>query len=265
MRKQVTPRPFSAVIRLLLIFSMLANLNACTNTGRRDSPAIPRFDSVSIVNKGATDELKARFGAAPKVSDTNADAGVLAGASAGAALGAHTSLVCVGFVYMCALGAVPFGALIGAISGGLADHAVDSQKGLSEEQLLVLDKLFAQVVQQRTIHLEVESSLKRHIPADRLMDTSEADALLQFRLYDVRFAKTSPRKFALTLKTVMLFDWNRDRRRASSTHKIYEHTSPALRMEDWIQDQGVTLNKAFDACIKGLTEKMNADIQFDRR
>jgi hypothetical protein len=262
MRKQVIVRLLSAVLRSLLIISMLANLNACTNAVRQDSPPIPKFASVAIVNKGTTNELKARFGVAPE--DSSTDTGVLAGAGTGAMVAAHSSLACVGFVFICALGAVPVGALIGAVSGGLADHAIDSQKELSKEQLLVLDDLFAQIVQQRTIHHDIENSLKRHIPVGRLMDISEADTLLQFRLYDVRFSKTSLRKYALTLKTVMLIDWNRNSGQTSSTHRIYEHTSHSLQMEDWVQDHGKTLNLAFDACIEGLTEKMIEDIQFEK-
>ncbi len=262
MRTQVITRLFSALLRSLLIISMLANLNACTNAAHQKSPPIPKFDSVAIVNKGTTDELKARFGVAPE--DSSIDAGVIAGAGTGAAVGAHASLVCIGFIFLCALATVPVGALIGAVSGGLADHAVDSQKELSKEHLVVLDDLFAQIVQQRTIHQDIESSLKRHIPVERLMDISEADTLLQFRLYDVRFSKTSLRKYALTLKTVMLIDWNRNSRQTSSTHRVYEHTSRSLQMEDWVQDQGKTLNLAFDTCIEGLTEKMIEDIQFEK-
>ena len=262
MRKQVIVRLFSAVLRSLLIISMLANLNACTNSVRQDSPPIPKFESIAIVNKGITNELKARFGVDP--DDSSIDAGVLAGAGTGAVVGAHASLGCLWFVYLCALTLVPFGAVVGAAGGGLADLAVDSQKKLSKNQLLVLDDLFGQITQQRTIHLEIENSLKRHLPPERLMDTSEADTLLQFRLYDVRFSKTSLRKYALTLKTVMLFKWNRNSHQTSSTHKIYEHTSRSLQMEDWVQDDGKTLNLAFDACIEGLTEKMIEDIQFEK-
>ena len=262
MRKQVIVRLFSAVLRSLLIISMLANLNACTNGVHQESPPIPKFDSVAILNMGATDELKVRFGVAPKGSSI--DTGVIAGAGTGAAVAAHASLACLGFVFLCALGAVPAGALIGAVSGGLADHAVDSQKESSKEQLLVLDDLFVQIVQQRTIHQEIESSLTRDIPVLRLMDISEADTLLVFRLYDVRFSKTSLRKYALTLKTVMLIDWNRNSGQTSSTHRIYEHTSHSLQMEEWVQDHGKTLNLAFDACIEGLTEKMIEDIQFEK-
>ena len=161
---------------------------------------------------------------------------------------------------------MPFGAMVGGISGGLADHAVDTQKELSSEQLLVLDDLFVQIAQQRTIHQEIEKNLKQNIPVERLMDISEADALLQFRLYDVRFSKTSARKYALTLKTVMLIEWNRNNNshQTSSTHRIYEYTSRPLRMEDWVQDRGKTLNLAFDTCIEGLTEKMIEDIQLER-
>ena len=262
MRKQVIVRLFSAVLRLLLIISMLPNLNACINAARQDSPPIPKFDSVAVVNKGATDELKTRFGVAPENSGT--ETGVLAGAGTGAAIGVHTSLACGPYFFLCALATVPVGSLVGALGGGLADQTIDSQKELSKEQLLVLDDLFAKIVQQRTIHQEIESSLKRHIPMERLMEISEADTLLQYRLYDVRFSKTSLRKYALTLKTVMLIEWNRNSGQTSSTHKIYEHTSDSLQMEDWVQDHGKTLNLAFDACIEGLTKKMIEDIQFEK-
>lgn len=262
MRKPVNVRSYSTVLHSLLIICILVNSNACRHTVHQDSPPIPTFDSVAIVNKGTTDELKARFGVAPK--DSGTDEGVLAGASTGAVVGAKASLACLGFVYLCALALVPFGATIGAVGGGLADHVVDSQKDLSKKQLLVLDNLFGQIAQQRTIHLEIENSLKRQIPPERLVDIAEADTLLQFRLYDIRFTPASFGKYALTLKTVMLIKWNRTGRQTSSTHKIYEHTSRSLSMEDWVQDDGKTLNLTFDACIEGLTEKMMMDIQFKK-
>ena len=93
------------------------------------------------------------------------------------------------------------------------------------------------------------------------MSIPQADALIQFRLYDVRFSVTSRSKYALTLKTVMLIEWDRDLRPSSSNHKIYEHTSQALSLEDWVRDEGKALNRALDTCIAGLTGKMTADIQ----
>jgi len=262
MRKQVIVSSYLAVLRSLLIICMLANLYSCTHSVHQDSPPIPKFESVAIVNKGITNELKARFGVASE--DSGTDSGALAGAGTGAVVGAQTSLVCLGFVYLCALALVPFGAMIGAVGGGLADHAVDSQKKLSNKQLLVLDNLFARIAQQRTIHLEIENSLKRHIPTERILEISEADTLLQFRLYDVRFSKASLRKYALTLKIVMLIRWNRNKGQSASTHKIYEFTSRRLPMEDWVQDEGKNLNLAFDACIEGLAVKMIRDIQFEK-
>ena len=254
-------RLFTVPARSLLIVAMLVNVNACSNGVRQDSPPIPKFESVAIVNKGATNELKARFGANPE--DSSTDAGALAGAGTGAMVGAHASLSCLGFVYLCALATVPVGAMIGAVAGGVTDYAVDSQDVPPREQLVVLDSLFAQILQQRSINQEIERSLVRHVPAERLKEISEADTLLQFRLYDVRFSKTSRRKYALTLKTVMLIDWNRNSPPIASTHKTYEHTSYSLQIEDWVQDGGKALNLAFDACISGLAEKMAEDIQFE--
>ena len=260
MRKQVIVRSFSAVLRSLLIIPMLANLNACTYAVRRDSPPIPKFDSVAIVNKGTTNELKARFGVAPEDSSSEVDAG--AGALAGAATGARVAEGCGPYFFPCALYTVSVGTMIGAIAGGLTDWAANSQKEPSNKQLLVVDKLFAEIAHQRTIHLEIENSLKRQIPPERLVDIAEADTLLQFRLYDVRFTIASSGKYALTLKTVMLIKWNRNGRQTASTNKIYEYTSRSLPMEDWVHDDGKTLNLAFNACIDGLTEKMIKDIQF---
>ena len=138
--------------------------------------------------------------------------------------------------------------------GAAVDAGVQNTQLPPNEQLLLLDKQFVDISQQRRIHLDIEDSSKRQIPPDRQEDISQADALL-------RFAEASKRKYALTLKTVMLFSWNRDMRQSSSTHRIYEHTSQALPMENWVQDEGKTLNHAFDACIAGLTEKMTSDIQ----
>lgn len=175
---------------------------------------------------------------------------------------AEVSLENCSFGFGCTVFAVPVGAIIGAISGGLSAIAADSQNDLSKDQLLVLDSLFGQILQQRRINEDIENSLMRRFPAERLRGIPEADTLLQYRLYDVRFAKSSSKKYALTLKTVMLFSWNRHNAQAVSTHRTYEHSSQSLKMEDWVQDDGETLNLAFDSCIEGIAEKMIADIQF---
>lgn len=242
----------------LLVATLLASLNACTHAKHQDSLAIPKFQSVAIVNKGVSDELKARFGVPQE--DSGSDAGALEGAGTGAMFGAHASKLCMEFTILCALATVPAGALIGAVGGGLT---ADSQNKLSEDQLLDLEYLFAQILQQRTINQDIESSLFQHVPAGRLKKALEADTLLQFRLYDVRFSNTTKDKFALTLKTVMLIKWGRNSPRAMSTHRTYEQTSHSLQLEDWIKDDGDTLNLAFDTCIEGLTKKMLEDIQFE--
>ena len=258
MRKQAKARAFSAVLRMFLTLSLFTNLNACTLAGRNKPPPIPQFKSVAIVNKGVTDEMKARFGVA------NPDSNIGAGAATGAVLaGAGTALICGPFIFLCAISTVTFAAA-GAVGGGLAGAAADAAITYTppNEQLLLLDNQFVEISQSRTIHQEIEESLTRQIPPERVKDNLETAALLQFRLYDVRFSKTSGSKYALTLKTVMLFKWNRDTSQPSSTHRIYEQTSQALPLEAWVEDEGETLNQAFDTCIAGLTEKMAADIQF---
>ena len=258
MRKQVIARSFSAVLRMFLAISVLVNLNACSHAGRNNPSQIPQFESVAIVNKGVTDELKVRFGVADQ------DSSIGAGAATGAVLaGAGTAVICGPFIFLCAISTVTFAAA-GAIGGGLAGAAADSQKTHTPptEQLLLLDNQFVEISQSRTIHQEIEVSLMRKIPPERVKDNSEAAAILQFRLYDVRFSRTSGSKYALTLKSVMLFKWNRDTSQPSSTHRTYGQTSQALPLDNWVEDEGKTLNLAFDSCIAGLTKKMAEDIQF---
>jgi hypothetical protein len=255
-KMQVMTIPFSRVFGSLLALSTLTLLSACSNAQIRQSYPIPKFQTVAIVNKGVDGELKTRFGAASEESY------VEAGAATGAVLaGAGAALACGPFVYLCAMAVVSF-AGAGAVGGGLAGAAADSLQDLQYDQLFSLDSQFAGILHQRTINLEVENSLMNRIPPMRIRDIPAATALLQFRLYDVRFAKASSGKYALSLKTVMLFKWDRDQRRPTSTSRIYEHTSSALPMEHWVRDEGKTLNQAFDDCIEGLTRKMAEDIQF---
>lgn len=254
------------IMRYLLIITLLGSLAACTSTARDESPVIPQFESIAIVNMGVSDDLKARFGFVPE--DSTTDSGALAGGSAGALAGAGAGALigCVGFPYICAMvtaASATYGAMVGAAGGGLAAYAADSQKKLSYEQLLVLDNLFAQTLQHRSINQDIEHSLMQQVPAEKLTAIEGASTLLQYRLYDVRFAMTSSKKYALTLKTVMLFNWNRNSPKTVSTHRTYEHSSQSLAMEDWVQDDGQTLNAAFDDCIEGVTDKMLADIQFE--
>ena len=85
---QTSPNPSGAWGRLIfiLIISLLLLSTACTSTGPERSPPMPLFDSVAIESKGATGDLKARFGLAPE--DRIAEESTLAGAGAGAAAGA---------------------------------------------------------------------------------------------------------------------------------------------------------------------------------
>jgi len=221
---------------------------------------MPVFKSVAIVSKGATSDLRARFGVAPEdiVSADSADFGWGAGALAGAGL----AVACGPFVFLCATATVPIGALVGAVGGGLAGTASDSHKMPPQEQLLVLDKLFADIYQRRTIHMEIRDTLEKQIPPDRLADISVADALIQLNLSDVRFTRTFSGKYAWTLKSVMVVTWNRNTHRPRHSYKIYNYTSDSLPLDDWVQNDGEILNQALDACVEGMVEQMAGDIWF---
>ena len=76
---------------------------------------------------------------------------------------------------------------------------------------LLLDGLFAEIYEQRTLHMEIRDALEKQIPTDRLADTSVAEALVQLRLSDVRFTRTPSGKYEWILKSVMVVTWNRNK------------------------------------------------------
>jgi hypothetical protein len=221
---------------------------------------MPMFESVAIVSKGATSDLKARFGVPPedKISQESA----VAGAGAGAVAGAGWAMACGPYFFICAMATVPVGALVGATAGGLAGAASDSHKMPPQEQLLVLDNLFVDIYEQRSIHMEIRDTLEKQIPPDRLADTSVTDALIQLNLSDVRFTRTLTGKYAWTLKSVMVVTWNRNTPRPRHSYKIYDYTSRSLPLDDWVQNDGEILNQALDACVEGMVEQMAGDIRF---
>lgn len=251
------------MLRWCLIFILLLGQNACLQNRAREPGSIPKFASVAVLNKGATDELRKRF--TTPYEGSSVDAGTVAGfaAGAGAAVAAQASLACTYLVFICAMVLVPAGAVAGAIGGSVADAADDPMKGLSTEQILALERQFARISKERTISADIERSLKSRIPPERVTDVSEADSLLQFRLYDIRFTKESFRKYALTLKSVALFKWDRNGPRPSSTHRTYAYTSRAITIGDWVEDDGTTMDQAFDDCIDGLVDEMLEDIRFE--
>lgn len=235
---------------------------ACTYAVPPGSPPLPAFESVVIVSDGPTGELKARFGVTSDNSSTGTGAGV--GAGAGAVAGAGAAFACGPFVILCATLTVPTGALVGVIGGSLAGAAVDSQKKPSEDDLLTLDTMFVELAQQRTIHEEIRESLLKMLPANRQVSVKQADAVLKLNLSDVRFVQNADGEYALTLKSILNAEWNRDMRHIRNGKRMYEYASRPLPLEDWIADQGRTLNLAFDACVNGLAEQMADDISFTK-
>ena len=259
---QASRDPSGAWSRLTftLIVSLLLLSTACTSTGPERSPPIPLLGSVAIESMGATRDLKARFGVAP--GDRIAEESMLAGAGTGAAAGAGWALVCGPYFFLCAMATVPAGTLVGATTGGLAGAVSDAHKMPPEEQLLTLDKLFADIYQQRTLHMEIRDALEKQIPTDRLADTSVAEALVQLRLSDIRFTRTPSGKYEWILKSIMVVAWNRNKGHTRHSYKIYDYTSRSLPLDDWLQNDGEMLNHGLDDSVEGLAEQMANDIRF---
>jgi hypothetical protein len=243
-----------------LTISLLLLSNACTSTAPERSTAMPLVDSVAIESKGATRDLKARFGAAPK--DKFSDENALVGAGAGAAAAAGWAAACGPWFFICALAVVPAGALVGGLAGGLAETASDAHKTPPDEQLMALDQLFAEIYQQHTLHMEIRDSLEQQIPPDRLADASVSEALVELNLSDVRFTRTFSGKYEWTLKSVMVVTWNRNTRQTRHSYKIYDYASQALTVDDCIKNDGEMLNTALDESVEGMAEQMADDIRF---
>ena len=256
------PGPSGAWSRLTftLIVSLLLLSTACTSTGPERSPPIPLLDSVAIESKGVTRELKARFGVTRE--DTIAQESAVVGAGAGAAAGAAWAVVCGPLFFVCAMATVPVGAVVGGTAGGLAGMASDAHQTPPDKQLLLLDGLFAEIYEQRTLHMEIRDALEKQIPTDRLADTSVAEALVQTRLSDVRFTRTPSGKYEWILKSVMVVTWNRNKSQTRYSYKIYDYTSRSLPLDDWLQNDGEMLNQGLDDSVEGMAEQMANDIRF---
>ncbi len=245
---------------LLSILPVLMAASACTFGVPIEPLPLPEFGSVAIMSEGPTDELKARFGVTADNSSTGV--GVAAGAGVGSLAAVGVSLACGPFALLCALATVPTGAMVGGIGGGAVGAAVDTQKKPPEEQLLILDNLFVELSEQRTIHLEIRDKLEQQFPPDRLADKTSADALLKLSLSDVRFTISADDEYTLTMKANLRAQWNRSMRRVRNDHRIYKSASRTLPLDDWLYDDGETLNMAFDACVDELVEQMADDIHF---
>lgn len=251
-----------ACLRFMPILFFVTVSNACTYSSSRNPPPLPVFESVAIESLGVTDELKARFAVAPGHSSEGSLVPAGTGAGAGMLAGAGTALACGPFVLLCATLTVPIGGMVGAAGGSVAGITTQTQKSPPKEQLLVLDRLFVEISQQRTIHMEIRDTLEQEIPPDRLVDKPEADALLQLNLSDARFTRTFSGKYALTLKSILVAHWNRKSRQTRYSHKIYQYTSQSLSLDDWVQNDGKLLKQAFDDSVEGLVEQMVEDIRF---
>jgi len=231
---------------------------------------MPKFETVVIVSKGPTDELKARFSTAFANADSVVGVGV--GAGAGALAGLGVSVGCGPLVVLCALVLVPVVAAAGAVSGGMADAGTDKlkkdwlesewSKSTSRDWMIELDGLFGDVFEQRMLDAEIRDALAGKIPPDRLTDSSTAEGLLQISLFDVQFTQISNGKFTLTLKSLLIAQWNRSNRHLDNGRRLYRYTTPALSLEDWVENDGAVLNRAFDDCVASLGEQIAADIRF---
>jgi hypothetical protein len=237
-----------------LIILSISFSASCTHAVPPETPPLPRFKSVAILSKGPAEELKARFGSVNEASKAGRGGEADGGALYPIIYGPEALA---GFLIM-----IPIAALVSAVSHGIEDSAADSLTEPEREQLVVLEKLFGDVVEQRTLDVEIRDALVPRIPPDRLVDTASAEALLQLSLFDVQFTQTSSGKYTLTLKALLIAQWLQRTQHLDHGRRLYRHTTPALSLKDWVKDDGQILNQAFDDCVASLGDQIAADIQF---
>jgi hypothetical protein len=117
-------------LRNVPLISLIVVFSACTYAVQPDVRPLPPVESVAVVSKGPTDELKARFG----VTEDNSSVGkgAAAGMGVGAAAAIGVSAACGPFFLICALGSLPAGMLVGGVGGAGVGATVDTQKKPTE-------------------------------------------------------------------------------------------------------------------------------------
>ena len=254
-------RPENSADCLSLFLAVVMLLStACSSTGSSRKLRSFEMDSVAVESLGASPELKVRFGI--RDDESTVDAGVGIGAGAGAAAGAGTALVCGPFVWLCAMGTVPIGALVGYVAGGVVSESVDDSRTPPLEDLLILDALFNQIARERTLHSEIASALEKSLPVERLAEQSDADTLLQLVLSDIQFRRTTSNEYSLTIGVLLLANWNRGGPSRSFGSQVFRASSGSRPLDEWTHDDGVNLNHAFDQAITQLVSTVREDLKF---
>jgi hypothetical protein len=219
-------------------------------------PPLPEFESIAVFSKGPSDDLKARF------SRESTKSGAAIGFQGGAVAGLGASLVCGPWFWLCALGTVPAGAVVGAAGGAAAGSVKDSNRKPTDEELDQLEANFEVISRERTLHSEIENEVVGQIPEQFLATPADAEALVELELTNVRFAHITDGAFALEVGIVVTTQWNRQTKSPRVSKRVYNCRSKAEYIEYWADEDGSRLNTALDDCVKSLADDYGSNLRF---
>ena len=238
-----------------MIGTASAMLSACVLTPL-SQPALPEFESMAVISKGPSDDLKARF------SRESTKSGAAVGAGAGATAGAGAAMACGPWYLLCAMGTIPAGAIVGAVGGAGVGAVMDSNRKPTEEELDQLEASFEDISRERTLHKEIETKVVRQIPKKLKAKPADAEALVELVLADVRFAHINDGAFALELEIAVTAQWNRGTKSPRTSKRFYNCRSNAEYIEYWADEDGSRLNTALDDCVQSLADDFGDDLRF---
>ena len=219
--------------------------------------AIPASATVAVISKGVDQDLKARF------NRDSTDSGTKTGAVTGSAAGFAAAGFCGPFFFLCALGTVPAGMIVGAAGGAAAGAVEDVQKKPGQEDLERLEALLASVAERRTLHEEVRAATAVKVPADRRAPGKDADALLEVSIGDIRFQQRDDGKYRWMLRVNLTAQWNRNRGRVRAGTLHYRVYSETLPLEEWMNDGGSAIEGALDDLAAYASKRIERDF-FDQ-
>lgn len=246
--------------RQAALISLSLTLAACA-TKLPQYERLPELESLALTSKSSRGDLLDRG------RHQSRSAYAKGGAKGGAYAGLEISGACGPWFWLCALGTVPAGALVGAAGGAAAGAVVDASTQPTQEQLDQLDAIFVSIDQQRELHEDLRKALAQRIPADRWAEPDIAGGLLEVTVNDVRFARAVEDVYALTISAGLTLQWGRDRKGRRTQTVQQDHACPpnVKPIGDWLAGGAPLFNQVVDECIESLAEEIGKNIRWLRR
>jgi hypothetical protein len=239
---------------LVLTPLILVACSTTPNPPKGPKPTIPNTATIAVVSRGVDKDLEARFN-----RDSTAS-GAKAGAGAGAATGLAAAGFCGPFFFLCALGTVPAGMIVGAAGGAAVGAVKDANKKPEREDLERLESHLEAIGERRTLHQEISAATAARVPPARRAPGPDADALVEVSLGDIRFQQDDDGDYQWMMRVNVAAQWNRNTRRTRGGSDHYLAYSPALPLHMWIDTDGSAIEGALDDLVIDISSSIERDL-----